>query len=240
MNLTVELDGITIKDENRVLEISPFRFSLDEENPFAVITGESGSGKTTFFRSFFEDYIGEWYVENAECLIKKKYTIDGMNIDSIKYSVGYAAQSPMLLPRKTIRENLIAPFKWRSLDDPSETEVEEIKHMLMLNSFFDGKVYQLSAGERQRLNIARALITRPSILLIDECFTSLDIKMASQIIKNLQSHYSKNCFFLVITHRPSDFENESHINIRFNTEEKKTRESGKEKKKLIVKVACNE
>jgi len=138
--------------------------------------------------------------------------IDGKPIqeispDLLRRNIGYVEQEPFLFST-TIRENI-------ALGRPgsSEQEIEEMVHCvhllpdlerwpLGLNTLVGERGVALSGGQKQRIALARALIRRPKILILDDAFSSLDMKTEAIILDNIQSHI-QGTTTLMITHRLS-------------------------------------
>lgn len=139
-------------------------FNLDfKDNKITCILGKSGVGKTTLLNMISG-------ITGYEGIILKEGRIS------------YIFQEPRLLPNKTVRENLL--FTSPNLDD---TQIEEMLAVLKLNDRIATLASKLSGGEAQRVSIARAFLYEPDIILMDEPFSSLDIKLKYELI----SYFSK-------------------------------------------------
>lgn len=139
-------------------------FNLDfKDNKITCILGKSGVGKTTLLNMISG-------ITGYEGIILKEGRIS------------YIFQEPRLLPNKTVKENLL--FTSPNLDD---TQIEEMLAVLKLNEKNATLASKLSGGEAQRASIARAFLYEPDIILMDEPFSSLDIKLKYELI----SYFSK-------------------------------------------------
>ncbi|MGA1980763.1 MAG: ATP-binding cassette domain-containing protein [Sedimentisphaerales bacterium] len=219
LELRITLKKFYLSDHNHSLEIQPFEFTVDSNIPFAAITGPSGAGKTTFCRTFFHHYINSWIEDGCEVQFEKLYSLNGIALNHTKDVVGYAPQRPFFLPNKTIHENLCAPFGWKGKSAPLQSDVEKVCQIFFLDRTINRHISDLSAGELQRLNLARMLLAGPQIAIIDECLTSLDQELASQIVKNLHENYTDHSRFLIVTHRLTDLSYVPHVWVRFALEE---------------------
>lgn len=150
-----------------------------EKGKFTAIIGASGSGKTTLM-----NMIGGLYEPTEGTVI-----VDGINLAELteeqltvfrRRKVGFVFQDYNLVPELTIKENILFPL---SLDDsrPDEVFFSEIVDLLGLNEKLDAYPYMLSGGGQQCTAIARALITKPAIILADEPTGSFDVKTSQNV-----------------------------------------------------------
>lgn len=150
-----------------------------EKGKFTVVIGASGSGKTTLM-----NMIGGLYEP-----IEGTVIVDGINLAKLteeqltvfrRRKVGFVFQDYNLVPELTIKENILFPL---SLDDsrPDEVFFSEIVDLLGLNEKLDAYPYMLSGGGQQCTAIARALITKPAIILADEPTGSFDAKTSQNV-----------------------------------------------------------
>ena len=150
-----------------------------EKGKFTAVIGASGSGKTTLI-----NMIGGLYEPTEGTVI-----VDGINLAELteeqltvfrRRKVGFVFQDYNLVPELTIKENILFPL---SLDDsrPDEVFFSEIVDLLGLNEKLDAYPYMLSGGGQQCTVIARALITKPAIILADEPTGSFDAKTSQNV-----------------------------------------------------------
>jgi putative ABC transport system ATP-binding protein len=150
-----------------------------EKGRLTAITGASGSGKTTLLNT-----IGGLYRPT-----QGEVWVDGINLGELseeqltvfrRRKVGFVFQDYNLIPELTVRENILFPL---ALDGLRTDEVffREIVGLLGLEPRLGAYSYELSGGERQCAAIARALITRPSIILADEPTGSLDVRSGQNV-----------------------------------------------------------
>lgn len=151
-----------------------------KEHELLTLLGPSGCGKTTILRA-----IGGFnQIDSGRILL------DGKEIQDLqpeKRPTGMVFQSYNLWPHMTIYENMAFGMQIRKC--PKEQIKKEIQKMLELVRM-DGseKKYpsQLSGGQQQRIAIARALVLKPSLLLLDEPFSALDAKIRGQMREELK------------------------------------------------------
>jgi ABC-type bacteriocin/lantibiotic exporter with double-glycine peptidase domain len=167
-----------------------------------AFSGASGCGKTTVLNLILRLY-DPW---QGEILIDS-YRIKELKFCSLKEQIGVALQEPFLLNDSI--ENNIRYAK----EDASKEELIRIARICGVDDLAQNlpKGYEtiigenackISEGQKQRIALARALIKRPKILIIDESFSSIDSQSEEQIMRNIKEHY-KNMTMIVISHRPS-------------------------------------
>lgn len=184
------------------------------------IYGESGSGKSTFLNIFSGLYlldIGYVKVDNID--IKK-------NIVSWQKKIGYVSQSIFLID-DTIKKNII--FN-KNINQVDEDKINNLLRLLNLYKFINSLPHgintnigqmgsNLSAGQKQRLGIARALYDDPDILILDEATSNLDEETEKDILQRLfDPKFKKNKTFILISHKK---ENLLNCNKIFNLEKGK-------------------
>lgn len=148
-----------------------------EEGEKVVLVGPSGCGKTTFFR-----------------IISGLEKATGGTVDVFAQKVGYVFQEPRLFPWRTVFDNL------RIIRD-EEDKIEEVIKMMSLEGFEQLIPSKLSGGMKQRVNLARALLIEPDFLILDEPFSSLDLKIKLAIMNDIEKLWSKYKFsLLMVTH----------------------------------------
>lgn len=163
---------------NQVKALDGINLSI-EKGKFTAIIGASGSGKTTLLNTIgglYEPTDGEVFVDgiNLAKLSEEQLTIFR------RRKVGYVFQDYNLVPELTIQENILFPF---ALDDsrPDEIFFEEIVNLLGLDDKLNKFPYMLSGGGQQCTAIARALLTKPAIILADEPTGSFDAKTSQNV-----------------------------------------------------------
>ena len=172
-----------------------------KKGKFTVIVGASGSGKTTLL-----NMIAGLYEPDEGTVI-----VDGLNLSKMeeeqltifrRRKIGFVFQGYNLIPELTIRENIVFPL---ALDDtrPDAAYFSNLVHLLGLDNYLKVRPHMLSGGAQQCAAIARALITKPSIVLADEPTGSLDMKTAQNVaglLKMTAATFHQT--LVVITHNP--------------------------------------
>ncbi|MEJ8636313.1 ABC transporter ATP-binding protein [Streptomyces sp. MS2.AVA.5] len=167
-----------------------------------AIVGPSGSGKTTVF-----SLIQRFYDLDGGSILLDGTDIRSFTRAELRRRIAYVEQdSPMLAG--TIRENLLY-----SAPDASENDIADVLRKTLLDGFVAGlpdgldtaigsRGLALSGGERQRLAIARALLRRPQVLLLDEVTAHLD-GLSETALRKTVEQAAEDCTVLLIAHRLS-------------------------------------
>jgi ABC-type nitrate/sulfonate/bicarbonate transport system ATPase subunit len=153
-----------------------------------VILGKSGCGKTTLIKMI--------------CGIIKPDSgkIEITSSAHKNYAIGYVPQSPSLLRSKNIIDNILLPLKLVSSKTDNYPPKPLLK-LLSLNGFEKQYPHQLSRGQQQRVSLARAMILRPSVLVMDEPFASIDeISKEALDLELLKLRNNSNVSIIIVTH----------------------------------------
>jgi len=160
-----------------------FYYDFLTDSSITGIFGPSGAGKTTLLNLLSGvDTPNKGIIKlNSDVLIdiENKYIIEGKN-----RNIGYVFQENYLFPHLTIKRNLTysKPYIKKRKHYIS---FEDVISLLDIAHLLDKKPRQLSGGERQRVAIGRALLSQPSLLLLDEPFSNVDCSKRKQIISYL-------------------------------------------------------
>lgn len=158
-NLTKRFGDLTVLDD--------INFTV-KEGEFLVIVGPTGCGKTTFLNLLSTLY------EPTEGSI----TIDGEPADPIKHNISFVFQEPSTLPWRTVKENIAYGMEVKNFpQDKLEAELEKVMRIVGLTECADLYPNQISASMEQRVAIARAFAVNPDLLLMDEPYGQLDVKL---------------------------------------------------------------
>lgn len=170
-----------------------------EKGRFTAIVGASGSGKTTLLNC-----IAGLYRPTAGRVIVDGLDLSEMDEDRLtvfrRRRIGFVFQGFNLIPELTVRENILFPL---ALDDaqPDWPYFDRLTEMLGLTRHLDARPHTLSGGAQQCTAIARALITKPQIVLADEPTGSFDIKTTNNVAGLLKSTAAAfHQTLVVITH----------------------------------------
>ncbi len=186
-------------------------FHLDVEftcqDDVSVVFGASGSGKSATLRAIAgldRPDIGRIVVDGRVLFDSAR----GIDVPARMRSVGYVFQDYALFPHRTVEENVALPVNpwWRRR--PARDIAKRVRDLLdifEIGSLAQSYPWQISGGQRQRVGLARTLIRKPAILLLDEPFAALDpllrIRMRQEL---LNTQWLFKVPMLVITHDPQD------------------------------------
>lgn len=151
-----------------------------KEGEFVGITGKSGSGKSTVLKCIYRTYLPQggsiWYNSRKYGPIDLVHATEREMIDLRKNEIGYVSQFLHVMPRTTARELVQqALLEMGREHGEAKREAEKIlSHFELDPSLWDSYPATFSGGEKLRLNIARAMVKRPRLLLLDEPTASLD------------------------------------------------------------------
>ncbi len=165
------------------------------DGEFFCLLGPSGCGKTTTL-----NLIGGFVA-----LTEGEIWIRGRRIDTLpphKRPVNTVFQSYALFPHMNVRENVRFGLKMdRVPHADSSRRVEQALALVGLEDFGDRMPAQLSGGQQQRVAVARALVKRPAVLLLDEPLGALDLKLRQRLqIELAQIHRDVGTTFVYVTH----------------------------------------
>ncbi|KGR84729.1 MULTISPECIES: dipeptide ABC transporter ATP-binding protein [Lysinibacillus] len=195
---------------NAVIDVS---FEIEEGTTFSLV-GESGCGKSTTGRlitRLIAPTNGSIIVDGKEVATAKQ-----SELKHLRQTVQMIFQDPYasLNPRMKVKELIGEPLEIHTKLSKAEREklVLEMLEVVGLNAeHADRYAHEFSGGQRQRLGIARALITKPKLIIADEPVSALDVSIQSQILnllKQLQQEYKIS--YLFISHDLSVVEHISH------------------------------
>jgi ABC-type Fe3+/spermidine/putrescine transport system ATPase subunit len=166
-----------------------------EAGEFVTLLGPSGCGKTTLLR------IVAGFVRPSEGRI----VLDGRDVTRQapnRRAVNMVFQRPMMFPHLDVFENVAFGLRVAGLDKQAIGErVAEALRLVRLEGFERRRSTELSGGQMQRISLARALVNRPRILLLDEPLSALDLKIRLEMEAELRRvHRETGATFLYVTH----------------------------------------
>lgn len=173
-----------------------------KEQEFIAITGPSGSGKSTLLNLI--GGLDKPYEGSVEVNSKNIYEMNDEELTILRRrEIGYIFQFYNLIPTLNVRDNIILPLELdnRKVD---KDYLDELTSFMNIQDMMDFYPNSLSGGQRQRVSIARAMITKPSIILADEPTGNLDSKTARDVINLMKLSVIKyHQTLIMITHNPA-------------------------------------
>jgi molybdate transport system ATP-binding protein len=191
--MKLEIRGLSLR-----LEQFPLEVDVDLHNARTGIFGPSGAGKT----SLLEVIAGLRRPERARICLNAQLFDDterGYSLPVRLRKIGYVPQDDSLFPHLSVRQNLLYGTDGKSKRDTFS--FDHVTTFLQIASLLDRDVRCLSRGENQRIVIARALLSAPHLLLLDEPLTALDARLKETILQQLRSlHHEFGIPMLYVTH----------------------------------------
>jgi lipopolysaccharide export system ATP-binding protein len=142
-----------------------------QQGEIVGLLGPNGAGKTTTF------YMIVGLIQPLEGRI----VLDGTDITKMpmyrraQHGIGYLSQEPSIFRKLSVEDNILAILETLGIPrDERRTRLESLLNELGIKHLRDSKAYALSGGERRRLEITRALVTRPKFMMLDEPFAGVD------------------------------------------------------------------
>lgn len=157
------------------------------EGDFVGITGKSGSGKSTILKCIFGTYRLQhgsiWYNSKKFGPLNIAEATNRQMIYLRKHEIGYVSQFLNVMPRTTARQLVMQALIEMERDQVhAEKETEQIlSHFELDPELWDSYPATFSGGEKLRLNIARAMVKKPRLLLLDEPTASLDYESKMKV-----------------------------------------------------------
>ena len=177
-------------DNSKIIKSNSFTIGRGE---LVSIVGESGSGKTTLLRC----------IAGLENIERGKIFLNSVDITCVAVSkrpISFVFQQSPLFPHLSIYENIL--FNLKQYDHILFNQlITNLKISTILNKF----PHQISGGENQRVAVARSLIRKPSLMLLDEPFNHLDVQIKEKLKKIIVETIRKmNVTTIVVSHNVSD------------------------------------
>lgn len=176
------------------------------QGEFVGITGRSGSGKSTVLKLVYRTYLAQqgeiWYRSEALGPVELGHLDERLVLDLRRRELGYISQFLGVIPRTTAREVLEHAVLDRGGDaDEAHARAEAmLAHFELDRGLWDSYVNTFSGGEKLRLNIARAMVKRPRLLLLDEPTASLDQHSKARVKVLLEQLKAEGVTMLGIFH----------------------------------------
>ena len=165
------------------------------ENEFITLLGPSGCGKTTTLR-----IIGGFeYPDSGDLFFAQKRIND---VPPHKRAINTVFQKYALFPNMDIYDNIAFGLKIRKVDKKTiDAQVKKMLKLVDLEGFENRDIHSLSGGQQQRIAIARALVNKPKVLLLDEPLAALDLKLRKDMQYELKTMQMElGITFIYVTH----------------------------------------
>ncbi len=191
---------------NPVQALTNVTFSI-EQGEYVAVMGESGSGKTTLLNiiaGFDKPTNGEVLLNGKSIVSIKEKEISAFRRDNL----GFVFQDFNLLDTFSIKDNIFLPLvlAGKSYEEMNE-RLNPIAKRLRIENILKKFPYEVSGGQKQRTAIARALITKPELILADEPTGALDSRASSELLRLFNEINDDGQTILMVTH---SIKNASH------------------------------
>jgi putative ABC transport system ATP-binding protein len=202
MTKVVEMKNIHKRYDGQQIETHALQgVSFDiEQGEFVAITGPSGCGKSTLLAIM-------GLMDSAS---EGEYQISNINTSGLKVDqrtqirnehIGYVFQSFNLIDSLTVFENIALPLEHRNVKSADiKQRVEEVLTQVDMLHRKNYRPNQLSGGQQQRIAIARALVGKPDLILVDEPTGNLDSKNGDQVMALLEQLNKDGSTIVMVTH----------------------------------------
>ena len=190
-------------------------FSI-EKGEMVFVTGPSGSGKTTLLRLIYlAEKPDEGTISVAEWETDKTKE---PNVPLMRRDMGFIFQDFRLLNNRNVFDNVALTLRIRGADEKElKTKVFEALKLVNLRHKTDSHPLALSGGEQQRVVIARAIVSEPTIILADEPTGNVDPDTSAGIMRTFKEINIKGTTILIATHNRELFRNTGRRVLRLDT-----------------------
>ncbi|MFC0331796.1 phosphonate C-P lyase system protein PhnL [Paenibacillus sepulcri] len=204
INLTKSFE-LHVSQVGKVYPIRELSFNV-RQSRFLGIAGPSGIGKSTILKCIYRTYVPSsgqiWYDSLQEGRIDLAQADDRTMIRLRERELGYVSQFLKVIPRvpalDVVAEKLL-PLGWSQTDARKEAE-QMLERLRIPQKLWQAFPATFSGGEQQRVNLARAFIVRPRLMILDEPTASLDRETTSAVIEMLQAMKQEGTTMVGIFH----------------------------------------
>ena len=184
---------------NHIQALANVSFSV-ESGEYVAIMGESGSGKTTLLNilaSLDKPTSGEVILGDRSLSAIREREISAFRRDNL----GFVFQDFNLLDTFSLKDNILLPLVLAGKGYPEmESRLTPLADKLKISSILAKYPYEVSGGQKQRAAVARALITRPQLVLADEPTGALDSKVTGELLELFSQINREGQTILMVTH----------------------------------------
>lgn len=201
LNGKIEFKNVDFRYGTRQLILKNINMTINKGERVALV-GESGSGKTTIAKLLLNFY----QCEKGEIIVND-YNLLDVNVEALRDKIAYISQETFLF-NGTILENLMLGNPYLTYEEIIEackkSQIHDFINSLPLryNTLVEENGSNFSGGQKQRLSIARAILRKPEILIMDEATSNLD-SITEKAIEKTIHEFSEGMITIIIAHRLS-------------------------------------
>ncbi len=216
--MRIKVDNLTFSYANKNI-LNSLSFVVDS-GMFLTVVGKNGSGKSTFLKCLLK----------INAVANGMISIDDIDINQIKrfHNIGYVPQKSDFNQEFpiTVKELLKCFYNGKKNDE----FYKSIINSLELNKFYNENINNLSGGQLQRVFIARALLTHPKMLILDEPNIGVDVESINKLQDILKKMKEEKVTIVLVTHDTHFCEDLSDLTLSLNTNTEYTLKASKRKK----------
>lgn len=200
-----------INSDKNIIDGCPATFDIVKRY---ALFGENGSGKTTFVKILGlldKNFSGTYRINGKDVL-----RMSGSDIARLRNEVfGFMFQDNKLLENESAYNNIFIPLiyskKYRYFD--RKKRVIEIAEILGIEKLLKKRVFQMSGGEKHMIALARAMVNNPSILILDEPFSSLSIENRMLSMEYIDNIMDESKILVMVTHDSRIYGDKRYITL---------------------------
>ena len=179
-------------------KVKKMSFSIKDEGDIICLLGPSGIGKTTILRAI----AGLQKIKNGQIKLKGKVlSSDKINIEPENRNISLAFQENSLFPHYSVEKNILLGAEKNSGKTDKQVTFNEIVDLLDISQILNQYPHQISAGEAQRASLARSLLSKPDLLLLDEPLSNVDQSHKEDIQEKIKKMLTKlKITTIIVTH----------------------------------------
>ena len=179
-------------------KVKKMSFSIENEGDIICLLGPSGIGKTTILRAI----AGLQKIKNGQIKLKGKVlSSDNINIEPENRNISLAFQENSLFPHYSVEKNILLGAEKNSVKTDKQVTFNEIVDLLDISQILNQYPHQISAGEAQRASLARSLLSKPDLLLLDEPLSNVDQSHKEDIQEKIKKMLTKlKITTIIVTH----------------------------------------
>ena len=193
--MLIKTEGLTKKYKKRFV-VNGVDIEVNKGEIVGLL-GPNGAGKSTTFYMI----VGLIKPDSGKVFIGSHDVTKAPTYERAKYGVGYLPQEPSIFRKLSVEDNILAILETLNLTaGEREKQLEHLLEEFSITKLRKSMAYTLSGGERRRVEIARALVTNPSFLLLDEPFVGIDPITVADIQQVISQLKKKGLGILITDH----------------------------------------